>query len=85
MIRRYNDKKRGSFQTDLSFYDWELSITIGAIRRTREAYLNNGGDNKGYLTYLSKLEQKFSKALGDVLKAEFTDLKEAKKEQGDVM
>jgi len=69
-IERYNTEKRGSFQITLKFTDWELSITIGAIRKAKlEA------KTKGHKTYLERLEKKFSEALGQVLKAEFKDLK----------
>jgi len=72
-LERYNSEKRGSFKISLDFYDWELSIMIGALRSTRKA--REGRAGKPYLTYLSRLEKKLSSALGQVLKAEFRDLK----------
>jgi len=72
-LSRYNRDKKGSFKISLEFYDWELSITIGALRAVRRA--REGKCGKAYLTYLAKLERKFSEALGQVLRAEFRDLK----------
>ena len=31
-LERYNPNKRGSFQIQLNFYDWELAILIKAIK-----------------------------------------------------
>jgi len=73
ILSRYNSGKRGSFQVTLSFYDWELSITIGAIRSARVMAREKG--KRAYLNYLSKLEKKYSDALSTVLKAELSDLK----------
>jgi len=74
-LKRYDSSKRGSFQISLDFFDWELSIIIGSLRSTRKEYEQSENPSKAYLTFLRRLEDKFSKALGDVLKAEFRDLK----------
>jgi len=74
-LKRYDKTKRGSFQISLDLYDWELSVVIGALRAARKDHEKLDKPSKGYLTYLKRLEAKFSKALGDVLKAEFRDLK----------
>jgi len=80
-LSRYNEEKRGSFKIALEFNDWELSITIGcvskAIKEWGEIERANPNDKKvkAHLSYLRKLRQKYSRALGQVLKAEFRDLK----------
>lgn len=76
-VKRYDPSKRGSFQISLDFYDWELSIVIGSLRATRKDHSQLEKPSKGYVTYLKRLEEKFSKALGKVLRAEFQDLKVA--------
>lgn len=83
-LSRYNPKKRGSFQISLSFYDWELSVTIGAIRKAIK--IAEKRNQKGHTSYLRKLEKKYGDALGQVLKAEFRDLKlkEGQKEIAEV-
>jgi len=73
-LKRYNADKKGSFQISLDFFDWELSVIIGALRSTRKEYEQSGKPSKAYITFLKRLEDKFSKALGDVLKAEFRDI-----------
>jgi len=74
-LKRYNVEKRGSFQISLDFFDWELSVTIGALRSTRKEYERSENPSKAYLTFLRRLEDKFSRALGELLRAEFRDLK----------
>ncbi len=74
-LKRYNQSKRGSFQISLDFFDWELSVIIGSLRATRKEHERLEKPSKAYLTFLKRLEEKFSRALGDVLKAEFKDLK----------
>ena len=59
----------------MDFFDWELSVTIGALRSVRKEYERSENPSKAYLTFLRRLEDKFSRALGEVLKAEFRDLK----------
>ena len=72
-LRRYNAHKRGSFEVNLWFYDYELSGIIGALRLAQKHHekLNH----KAYVSWLNRLENKISKALGFVLKAELKDLK----------
>jgi len=72
-LKRYNPNKRGSFAISLDFFDWELSTIIGALRAFRKDHQGN----KAYEAFLRKLEGKFSRALGEVLRAEFRDLKVA--------
>jgi len=74
-LKRYDETKRGSFQISLDFYDWELSIIIGALRAVRKDHEKLDKQSKAYITFLKRLEEKFSEALGEVLKAEFRDLK----------
>jgi len=74
-LKRYDESKRGSFQINLDFYDWELSTVIGSLRATRLEHARREKPSQAYLSYLEKLEDKFSEALGQVLKAEFRDLK----------
>lgn len=74
-LKRYDASKKGSFHISLTFYDWELSIVIGSLRATRLEHSQRENPSKAYITYLERLEDKFSKALGQVLKAEFRDLK----------
>ena len=69
-LERYNPNKRGSFQIHLPFYDWELSILIGAIRTVKKQQ-----NRKTYSVFLERLENKLSRALSKVLKTEFRDLK----------
>lgn len=69
-LSRYNPNKRGSFQIQLNFYDWELAILIKAIK-----LLKSQTNRKAYSTTLNNLQNKLSKALGKVLKVEFRDLK----------
>lgn len=73
-LRRYDSDKRGSFEVSMWFYDWELSTVIGALR----AFQKDHQKNRAYVSFLSSLEDRFSKALGKVLKSEFRDLKVAK-------
>jgi len=72
-LKRYNPNKRGSFAIEIDFFDWELSTLIGALRTFRRNHENRG--NKAYVSFLRRLENKLSEALGTVLKAEFQDLK----------
>lgn len=72
-LKRYDKSKRGSFQISINFFDWELSSVIGALR----AFRKDKRGNKAYQSFLARLEDKFGEALGDVLKAEFRDLKVA--------
>jgi hypothetical protein len=74
-VRRYNSNKRGSFTIEVEFFDWELSSLIGALRAFRKEHEAKG--NKAYTTFLMKLEDKLSKALGELLKVEFRDIKAA--------
>ncbi len=69
-LKRYNQSKRGSFQISLDFFDWELSVIIGSLRATRKEHERLEKPSKAYLTFLKRLEEKLSRALGDVLKAE---------------
>lgn len=70
-LRRYDPSKRGSFEISMWFFDWELSTLIGALR----AFQKGHQKNKAYSAFLRGLEDRFSQALGKVLKAEFRDLK----------
>lgn len=70
-LRRYDTAKRGSFEVSMWFYDWELSTVIGSLR----AFQKDHEKNRAYASFLGSLEDRFSKALGKVLKAEFRDLK----------
>jgi len=72
-LKRYNPDKRGSFAVEVEFFDWELSTLIGALRAFRKDHEGKG--NKAYVSFLKRLEDKLSEALGKVLKAEFRDLK----------
>ena len=72
-LKRYNPNKRGSFAIEVEFFDWELSSLIGALRAFRKDHESQG--NKAYVSFLKRLERKLSKALGEVLKAEFRDLR----------
>ena len=72
-VRRYNSDKRGSFTIQVEFFDWELSSLIGALRAFRKEHQQRG--NKAYTTFLTKLEDKLSEALGELLKVEFRDIK----------
>ena len=74
-LKCYNPEKRGSFQISLDFFDWELSVIIGSLRSTRKEHEQSENPSKAYIAFLKRLEDKFSRALGDVLKAEFRDLK----------
>jgi len=69
-LSRYNPNKRGSFQIQLNFYDWELAILIKAIK-----LLKSQTNRKAYSTTLNNLQNKLSKALGKLLKVEIRDLK----------
>jgi len=71
--RRYNANKRGSHEIQIWFYDHEVSGLIGAIRIAKQHHekLNH----KQYVTWLTRLENKMSKALGSLLKVELKDLK----------
>lgn len=71
-LRRYDDSKKGSYQTELSFFDWELSSLIGAIRVAKEKHKGN----RAYSTFLNGLEARLSKALSEVLKTQQKDLKQ---------
>lgn len=73
-IKRYNKGKAGSFQISLEFFDWELSIVIGALRAQRKEAEANGM-SRAYITFLKKLENKFSNALSALLKVELKDIK----------
>jgi len=70
-LKRYDPSKRGSFQIDMSFFDWELSSVIGALRAFQKDHVGN----RAYQAFLRRLEQRFSEALGTLLKTEFRDLK----------
>ena len=72
-LKRYNPNKRGSFAIEVEFFDWELSTLIGALRAFRKDHEGKG--NKAYVSFLKRLENKLSQALGKLLKAEFRDLK----------
>ena len=72
-LKRYNPNKRGSFTIEVEFFDWELSSLIGALRAFHKDHESKG--NKAYVSFLKRLERKLSKALGEVLKAEFRDLR----------
>jgi len=74
-LKRYNPDKRGSFAIEVEFFDWELSTLIGALRAFRKNHESKG--NKAYVSFLKRLENKLSRALGKLLKAEFRDLKVA--------
>jgi len=71
-LKRYNSDKRGSFTIEVEFFDWELSSLIGALRAFRKEHQQRG--NKAYTTFLTRLEDKLSKALGSLLRVEFRDL-----------
>jgi len=68
-LKRYNPKKRGNFAIEVEFFDWELSTLIGALRAFQKDHETKG--NKAYVSFLRRLEDKLSRALGKVLKAEF--------------
>lgn len=70
-LKRYNPDKRGSFQISVDFYDWELSVMVGALR----SFGTKHKQNKAFATFLGNLEDKCGKALGKILKAEFKDIK----------
>jgi hypothetical protein len=71
-VKRYDPDKRGSFTIEVEFFDWELSSLIGALRSFRREHELKR--NKAYATFLTRLEDKLSKALGSLLRAEFRDL-----------
>jgi len=72
-FRRYNHDKRGSHEVNLWFYDHEISGIIGALRLARKQHENL--NHKAYVTWLKRLENKMSRALGAILKVELKDLK----------
>ena len=71
-LKRYNPNKRGSFVISVELFDWELSSIIGALRVFRKEHESRG--NKAYAAFLKRTENKLSKALGILLKAEFRDI-----------
>ena len=73
-VRRYNPERRGSFCISLDFFDWELSVLIGCLRSTRKEYEQGENPSKAYITFLKRLENKLSRALGDLLKVELKDI-----------
>ena len=70
-FRRYNPKKLGSFEVKVWLFDHELSAVVGALREFRKSHEGN----KGYCTFLSGLEGKFSTILSRLLKLELEDKK----------
>jgi len=70
-LRRYHGDRRGSFQIRLWLCDWELSTIVGALRLFRKHHRGN----KAYSSRIQRLENKFSIALGRLLKVELRDLK----------
>lgn len=70
--RRFNHAKKGSFEVVVIMTDWELSVTLGALKY----YLAKRRVQKATKTFVKRyLIEGFSKALGKVLQTEFGDLK----------
>ncbi len=69
--RRYNSDKKASYEVRLWLTDWECSMTISALKHYAKTYHLPKG-TKGFVE--KHLQSGFSKALGAVLKAEFSDL-----------
>lgn len=70
-VRRFNKKKKGSFEVECWLFDWECSILQGGMK----FYLAKKKLPKGTKTFIGKLIKDLSKALSKVLKAEMSDLK----------
>ncbi len=69
--RRYNSKKKASYEVRVWLTDWECSMTISALKHYTKTYQLPKG-TKGFVE--KHLKAGFSKALGTVLKAEFNDI-----------
>lgn len=69
--RRYNSKKKASYEVRVWLTDWECSMTISALKHYVKTY-NLPKGTKGFVE--KHLKAGFSKALGAVLKAEFNDI-----------
>jgi len=70
-VRRFNKKKKGSFEVECWLFDWELSILQGGMK----FYLEKKKLPKGTKTFVRKLIKDLSRALSRVLKVEMQDLK----------
>jgi len=71
-VRRFNKKKKGSFEIECWLYDWECALLQSALK----CYLQKVGLPIATKTWTANRIKELSKALSKLLKVEMADIRD---------